>query len=403
MLFEQKWKGYSECVLAWVSDMELNKLTKKLLAEGFSKDNPPSNFRSWNDFYGGWEYSIEQERNIIIETPCGCVGNAATNGANGITSYMGVDWRLENNNALVACPFNKFDCEKRDKLLHNSNWGSHTWCNTHIIEKAFDYDKSIEKIKEENRKKYEKLKDDYIKSKNGYVCEIQLRFDEKAGKFKQSYNPIECAYYNCNYCSLRHRELGKEKGNIFYDKKIARIEKGVGFFADEKKISIFKGNRLFEKSIKLSIAEEIVKRCESKIIEKVESRYSSDLFFAKYHNIFFELEVLNIRAEKRESRDLEQDLSDIADGIKVIHASDEINTNKQLKAERKQKSIENKKKKYLKIIEKNGLDDLGEYKYRINRAIEKGLIGDNELQEAMAKHKNPTSDNQLNFFESEVE
>lgn len=381
----------------------LNKLTQKLLSSGFTKENPPSEFRTWDDFYGGWQYTINQERNIVFKTPCGCVGNAIANGVNDLTSYMGVDWCLENDNALVACPFSKTDCKKRDKLLYNANWANQTWCNTHIIHEAFDYDKSIEKIKEDNRKKYEQLKADYIKSKNGYVCEIQLKFDEKTGEFKQRYNPFECVYNQCHYCTLRKKEIEKSKGNVFYDVKTTRIKKGIGFFDDEKQVRISKGNRLFEKSIKLSLAEEIAKRCKDEIIEKVESRYSQDLFFAKYYNIFFDIEVLNIRAEKRESRDIDQDLQDIAEGIKVVHASDVNRNIKKQKQENKLKSIEKKKAKFKKLIILKGFENVETSdKRRIEKMIEKGIITDDEFDDWNNQFKMP-KEKQLSLFESEVE
>ncbi len=67
----------------------------------------------------------------------------------------------------------------------------------------------------------------------------------------------------------------------------------------------------------------------------------------------WKVEVLNIRAEHRESRDLMQDLEDIQNGIQIIHASDLDRKKKEEKKERaqqaRQKKIERLEKKLLDI------------------------------------------------------
>ena len=96
---------------------ELNKLTEHLLSLGYTKENPPEGYRTWNDLYGGWEYSAKQERNMIVEAPCGTVSLASN--IVGSMGYANIDWCLENDNAVMRCPFGKIDCEQNHPLLKN--------------------------------------------------------------------------------------------------------------------------------------------------------------------------------------------------------------------------------------------------------------------------------------------
>jgi len=73
------------------------------------------------------------------------------------------------------------------------------------------------------------------------------------------------------------------------------------------------------------------------------------------------VEVLNVRAERRESRDLMQDLEDIRNGIQVVHASDMQKLEAQAKKERRKKTHEAAVKRLEKKLLKEGYGSLEEF------------------------------------------
>ena len=86
--------------------------------------------------------------------------------------------------------------------------------------------------------------------------------------------------------------------------------------------SITHGRKLFPHPVSMDICRACAKLCRDRIEWKVKMEYSRQLFNAEYYGKEFSVEVLDIRAERRESRDLMRDLEDIRSGIRVVHASD---------------------------------------------------------------------------------
>nr|WP_300658735.1 hypothetical protein [uncultured Acetatifactor sp.] len=119
-------------------------------------------------------------------------------------------------------------------------------------------------------------------------------------------------------------ELDEKKGNVFYDVKIRRQRSDLDgtLFEGQADTSITRGWKLFSHPVGMDICRACAKLCRDKIEWKVRMEYSSELFHAEYYGKEFSVEVLDIRAERRESRDLMQDLEDIRSGIRVAHASD---------------------------------------------------------------------------------
>lgn len=170
------------------------------------------------------------------------------------------------------------------------------------------------------------------------------------------YNPYDCAKSRCNgywgqkfvegklICPILGRPLDKAKGNVYYDlkKTYRRYDLDGTIFEGQIDTEIEKGIRFFKHPVSMDICRNVVKLCQDEIRWKVNLRYHSDLFFAEYHGMYFKIEVLNIRAQEKESRDLVQDLQDIRDGIKVYHASDSEKTEKKRKSEKRQKAKEKK-------------------------------------------------------------
>lgn len=60
----------------------------------------------------------------------------------------------------------------------------------------------------------------------------------------------------------------------------------------------------------------------------------------KMYDPDIEIEIVNVRANRKAGRDLEQDLEDIQNGILVVHESDRIKKQKEQKRVKKQKRLE---------------------------------------------------------------
>lgn len=377
--------------------MKLNKITQELLDLGYTRENPPDKFREWDDFYGGWQYTIDQEQNMVIETPCGIVGNAFTIAAESLCYWLGIDWCLENDNALIACPFNKADCAKNNPLIADKKIAGRVQCSVHIALKSFDYDSSIEKIRADNEAKKEKLYQKFCDARNGKVCRTMSRFNSEKGEWSIKYDPVNCL--GCTYCTLLDRDMGTERGNVFYDIKTTQLRRNNGLIPDEKVSSIIKGVRLFDKNRNLELCK-IIARCGRKEIEsKVRMKYSRELHFATYHNEFFEVEVLNIRAEKRESRDLEQDLRDIAMGIEVLHQSDIDKSAKTHKKEMREKRVEDKIKRIKNKVLSGDIKSLsGSEKRQLDKLLDKEIISTSEVEGWQKEYKNKQQYNQMSLF-----
>lgn len=82
--------------------------------------------------------------------------------------------------------------------------------------------------------------------------------------------------------------------------------------------------------------------CKGEIYRRERDRYSVEIMQWKAR-----IEILNIRAETRESRDLMQDLADISNGITISYCSDEERVKKEKRAQNNEKRIQRLKKKIL--------------------------------------------------------
>ena len=147
--------------------------------------------------------------------------------------------------------------------------------------------------------------------------------------------------------------ISKKKGNVFYDVKITRIRRDGTLFDGQKEVSIQKGCRLLETGKSITICENIVRYGKNYIIRHEQMKYHSEIFIYGWN-----VEVLNIRAEHRESRDLLQDLQDIREGITIVHASDQEKRNKELKRQNRAEQKEKREKRLEQRIVKNGWDSL---------------------------------------------
>ena len=359
-----------------------NKLTEKLLAEGYTVENHPDYVMVGSGAFGenklenyeggfvyyGW-YAFEK----TYKTPCGMLlkGNFAHCGL----SWRGNEYRYENDNPFIICPKDEADCPLRDEPFKSMGTGVLKYhCIVHETNEPYIYEGSCEAAL--------KLKDDQIRrerisfelEKNHHVCENHMRYDKEMGGWIFNYNPMSCVNGFCRAqttdfkdgggCPVLNKYISKDKGNVYYDVRYwgRDYSKDGTLFEGEQFETIIKGKQLFNKPIRLDIAKVIANVCKDEIRLRVRWNthdYDSLTFFrAERGEIDFHWEVINIRAEKKRVRDLEQDLQDIADGIQVIH---EIDAQKKKKDDKRKRTALAKQKRIDRLkteIIKRGWDDM---------------------------------------------
>ena len=319
-----------------------NNLTWELFKQGYTKDNHPD-YVMWDETHFEFEYTREFIYNSVWEAPCSVIRKGEATG--GYLCYGGIYWRIENNNYNFPCPYRKKECEFFHTLLKDvSMVGKCAW---HLSDKQYDYNNSAEKIEDEREELIRKNLDKKFGT-NGMISCACCHVNQDTCEPYFKYNPFDCMHYTKNgcrneicWCTGKKRDL--TLANIYYDVKTTE-EFRHGFIV-EPDVKVIKGKKLFDTKKAMTDLEMYLKMYPDAVYEKEKSRHHSKLFFAEYHGKKFELKVLNICIEKRESRDLLQDLEDIKEGIEVIHESDRIKKNKESKKERRQKYQEDKLKR----------------------------------------------------------
>ena len=347
---------------------EYNDLTKELLAQGYDENHHPDYVKVANggghglrNIYGGFEYVRMHAEQFVYETGCGLL----VMGKNVIDEVTvgGKTHSHENNNPVVNCPFKKIGCmETFSPELAERRSGTEycftVHCECHRTNRAYDYSNSIEaerdKIARHKREKY----DEFAKKRNGQICGNHMRYNDSTDEWFMHYDPKMCISgcpHQYVYCDILRKKFSGKKGNVFYDikatwKNIKRDDEQIGLFDTEQGARIEKGLQVFKSPVPIEICEAYAKIGKKDILWLYEVNHS----FEKFWNHTLQYEILNVRAEQKETRDLKQDLEDIKNGISVSHASDNINAKKQQKKDAKIKRKEAEKQKFIQKIEKCG-------------------------------------------------
>lgn len=352
-------------------EKEYNLLTKRLLAEGYTAEKFPdyvqisSSKLSGDDplhnLDGGFEYIPEYRAKLVFRTGCGLLLKGSHFSC-GHMNYMGIKWIPENDNPVITCPYRKDTCDLRNPLLEGAEGGGIlkiSRCDCHLTDEEYDYEKSYDKVSDDEKREKKRKYEEFAERVKGHVCHWHMRYNDWRGEWQQKYDPMVCAAHCLNkggICHLTGKPISKKKGNVFYDVKVSYIRRDGTLFDGEEVIHIKKGVRLFETNKSVTICEEVAKRCETAIIRREKDNYHSRILL-----LGWTVEVLNIRAEQRESRDLLQDLQDIRDGITVTHASDEERNMKAAKRERTQRAKDARIAKLEKKLLDVGYCNLDEY------------------------------------------
>lgn len=353
-----------------------NKLTQKLLEQGYSADNYPkekvhiahgyySGNNPLDNIYGGFEYNRIYCDTFTYQTGCGMhvIGKH-------VISNMGFaseEWCHENDNPVIRCPYDKPECPMNDERLHGIHGGGlsiQCFCVCHKTDEPYNYEHSFEKCEKERQEEKKRKFQEYSDAHNGRVCERHMIYNERTREWKMIYEPSKCAnhcFSRDGYCPILGRELSKKRGNVYYDLKTSGIVKQqkaqCSIFDGEQWTHIEKGIRVFKKPCSMDICEAFVKVQSDKILRNYQINHSTEYMFDKN----FKAEILNIRAEARQSRDLMQDLQDIREGITITHASDSEKKEKEAKKEKRKLAQQKRIAKLEKVLVEIGYENLEPY------------------------------------------
>lgn len=353
---------------------EYNELTKRLLADGYTAEKHPAYVRvaggqfgdgnALNNLYGGFEYLRIYADDRTYETPCGllCKGRMAMD-----LHYNGTEHSHENDNPVIHCPMHNIECRlhrREDKGIDS------TLCPVKPTSKPYDQTHSAEAEKAKFEAWRSQKRDEYI-SKHPRHCPNHLKWDDKAKEWTFNYNPFNCRAYNCigRKCPVLGKTIRPDKGNIFFDieANFPDRSKDGTFFEGERITEKTIGIQYFDKPELLDICEACIKAEKDHILwiietNKVAKMYGGWMLFqARLGKIDFKYKVLNMRAEKRNVRDLEQDLQDAEDGTIIRDAAKEEQRKKAEKKERRDKAKERKVQQARKLIVTKGLQEMDEF------------------------------------------
>lgn len=387
----------------------MNDLTKRLLAEGWTRENHPDSV-FWGAYDEGFEYKWEYQITLTWRTGCGLFVEGRSVGTMN-TWFGGVHYSPENGNPLVRCPYGKTGCE------HSPAGLKFPWCPCQLSQLPYDYDSSVEKLEDErNRRKHEQ----WMEITGGQYCACVVDNNGyQGGLLKVEYNVNQCIRMGCKneFCSIRKKQRDLKRVNIFYDIRRTKITRHG--FLEETKVELEKGVKVFPRPVARTDAEIWLKTKKAEhdpIISKHIFRPHLSMddrrmeYFSKYHRTLngedyfeFHYEVENIRIEARETRDLLQDLRDVADGIEVVHEADQVKAKKQKKRDNKAARIQAKERKYKKQLTEKILaadDEMAEWlkKTAIWRL---GAEETERLYQLRADRAAGTGD-QITLFESET-
>ena len=384
---------------------EINDLTRKLLAEGYTEERYPDYVRKYDWFYGGFTYKQETKREMTFKTPCGlyCKYESILEGM----SYGGYDWSIEYGRAICFCPYSTIttECHKNDPLLEKLSAGAlyetMHYCRLERTDECYNYENSVEKQEAINDQVKEQKFKEYTEKVKGHICNLQLHYNRHTQELWQSYHCLICITSNCDYCTLRQKELTGKKAHIVYDIKTTGIIKGIGMIPDEPTVSVSRNHKFTKKPIHEDLASLILKQSRREINDRLRSEYHAEIFFGTTKSV----EAVNVRVEKKLKHDIYEDLAFIAEGVKVSYADvteKKIQeTKSQRRAEAQQKKIDSLVKKYI----TGGYESLEGKRYMFDKLVNKGEIDIDDLEERrhqyLVEQEEAQEQKQLSFFESE--
>lgn len=338
----------------------LNKLTERLLNEGYSKVNYPDYVKEYNAMYGGFVYTPEYIMALRYRTGCGIEMSGGD--VIGTMSYAGQDWSYENDNPVIACPYHRRYCPENHELLRKPVKSGLCFCACHAVTQTpASAAATMEQILAEKEISRKKSLHSYKLEHAGRFCLNHMDYFPETNTWKLIYKPRKCAYCGASQCTLFGYQLSPQKGNIYYDCEVVTVNEDT-IFPDSKEIILFKGIPVLREDASITICEKIVEACGQEILE-TEFYHPYDIPKAvSFTN-------RNVRAAVSCVRNIEEDLEDIKKGIHIIYCTDIKN------AQAAEESLKVKRTLNRKIVEEetfvlqHGFEHLKEYEKRRIRKI----------------------------------
>ena len=111
------------------------------------------------------------------------------------------------------------------------------------------------------------------------------------------------------------------------------------------------------------------------------------------------IEILNLRAARMDTRDILQDLQDVANGIQVTHAADTLKASKEQKKARREAAKGRRIRKVEQMILTHGWADLDNiWQRRAEKLLDDERIEELVLQRNAAKVQTPPEELQVSLF-----
>ena len=121
---------------------------------------------------------------MTFETPCGLLvqGNRFNNG---YMSFMGIDWRTENDNPVACCPrFSTDFCAMRHPMLWSESLESRSGivrqCACHRTDRPYTYAGSLDEAHDRVLAEADELWKLFKARHKGRVCKLQSYYDRTA-------------------------------------------------------------------------------------------------------------------------------------------------------------------------------------------------------------------------------
>ena len=374
---------------------EYNLLTKRLLAEGYDENHYPSHVQvaggqfgsgnKLNNLYGGFEYKRTFADARTYRTPCGL----SCKGISAFDMHWIHDYTHENDNPIINCPTQCDGCRHRPEPFASARNDYH--CPVKATKKEYDQIHSVEAEKAKFEAWRSQKRDEYI-AQHPRHCKNHLFWDAKAKEWRFHYSPLNCRNYNCigKECPVLGKTIRPDKGNIFYDLEANfpdRSKDGT-FFEGERITEKTIGIQYFDKPELLDICEACIKAEKDHILwiietNKVAKMYGSWMLFqARLGKVDFRYTISNMRAEKRNARDLEEDIRNAENGVFIRSAAEEERKEKERKREKRDQAKEKKIEQARKLIIRKGLDGMEEYERK--KVIK--LLDSSDIVKAQHEH-----------------
>ena len=329
-------------------EYEYNLLTQELLLQGYTAEHYPDYVRIGNgrlgkspleNSCGGFIYTEDYLEKKAFMSGCGLYVSWE-NCINDI-DYLKETFCYENDNVVFQCPWHKKNCEQNHPLLRDDDFD---FCACHMVS-DYQYEKSAKYLEEQAELKKEEMFQKFKEQHKNRICKIHMSYNYEKQEWSLNYDPMRCRCEPGDYCTLRGKSLSKKIGNIYYDLKVSTIRKDDTLFAGESVVTITRGKKFLPSKAPIDICEEIIKRNQEDIFDKewwngysMQALYDPDL----------KVEILNVRAATRLTRDKAQDIEDEKAGIHIGYEADFAKAEKLWKQRQKEKRLEQVKRKIVK-------------------------------------------------------